>query len=518
MGGLLRFVFITVLALGISPLRAGDTTLVLKKVIRGNLASKSVVHSGNGLFFAQNMMYKHTISIFNRAYLLVKTIPDQVQLADYGISEAKGTYKGAPVEAAFTHKGKYAWVSNYQMWGDGFVNPGCDSCMGGGYDESYLYRINTENFEIEKVIKVGSVPKYVAACDNNKYVLVSNWSSGDVSVIDVESNSEIKRIKAGAFPRGIAIDSKSKYAYVAIMGGTGILKIDLDDFSTSWIREVGRAPRHLCISSNDSVLYVSLNTEGKIARINLNNNAVDKISCAGAPRSMTLSPDDHFLYVVNYSADKVSKIDLELFRLVEQQNTHGEPIGITFDEELKEIWVACYSGSIMVFADKDYNKSFDLSWIMDGVTGMYDRFSDFTGSFLAAKKTKPGNKKEVVMDPVKTKKQDPAPKIKDDESAKEKVRPEPVKTMVENTTPVKGEITPAAGEIYVVVGSFKVEGNAYRLKNRLTDKGYTSVVFRNKNGMMCTALGAFGSVQSAQEALNKVKLVEKMDGWILKVD
>jgi YVTN family beta-propeller protein len=390
-----------------------------------------------------------------------------------------------------------------------------------------LYRINTETFEIEKVIKVGSVPKYVAACDNNKYVLVSNWSSGDVSVIDVESNTEIKRIKAGAFPRGIAIDSRSKYAYVAIMGGTGILKIDLDDFSTSWIREVGRAPRHLCISSNDSVLYVSLNTEGKIARINLNTNVIDKISCAGAPRSMILSPDDHFLYVVNYSADKVSKIDLGLFRLVEQQNTHGEPIGITFDEELKEIWVACYSGSIMVFADKDYNKSFDLSWIMDGVTGMYDRFSDFTGSFLADKKTKPKeNKKDLaVTDAVKTKKQDPAlhnvSQVKDDEPVKEKVRTEPEKTVadpVKTTTPVKGEITPAAGEIYVVVGSFKVDGNAYRLKNRLTDKGYTSVVFRNKNGMMCTALGSFGSVQSAQEALNKVKLVEKMEGWILKVD
>lgn len=488
----------------------GDTTLVLKKIIRGNLSSKSVVHSGNGLFFAQNMMYKHTISVYNRAYLPVKTIPDNVRLSDYGVEGAKGNYRGSPVEAAFTHNGKYAWVSNYYMTGEGFTNPGCDSCSGSAYDESYLYRINTETFSIDNVIKVGSVPKYVAACPNNKYVLVSNWSSGDVSVVEVESNKEIKRIRAGAFPRGIVIDSKSKYAYVALMGSTGILKIDLDDFTTTLIKNVGRAPRHLCISSNDSLLYVSLNTEGKIARINLNNEKIDRISCAGAPRSMVLSHDDRFLYVVNYTADKMSKVDLRTFQVVEQCKTHGEPIGITFDPVSREIWVACYSGSIMVYADKDYNAYLDLSWITESMISFYRNFNSFTGSFLSDKNTKSKvhSSPTDVADKKTIKKQDDKAMVKP--VAKEKT--------FSNEKPVIAgtDISPAAGEIYVVVGSFKIESNAYRLKEKLLGKGYSAVTFRNKSGLLCTALGSYNDINTAREALKKVKDDESINGWILK--
>jgi YVTN family beta-propeller protein len=279
-------------------LKAQDSTLFLKKIIRGGLSPKSVVHSGAGLFFAQNMMYRHTITVYNRDYELIKTINDKIKPKDFGIDTIEGSLTGSPVETAFSHDGKYAWVSNYNMSGNKFINPGCDECYAKTYDDSYLYKINTESLEVEKIIPVGSVPKYVAVSPDNKYVLVSNWSSGDVSIVDVEKSKEIKRINAGRFPRGIVVDSKSKYAYVTVMGSIHVMKIDLVDFTTSWIKNVGGGPRHLCITSNDSTLYVSLNTEGKIAKINLHDGSIEKLACGGSPRSMVMTPDDKFIYVV----------------------------------------------------------------------------------------------------------------------------------------------------------------------------------------------------------------------------
>src|SRR5574337_1071673 len=136
--------------------------LTLEKVIEGDLASKSVVHSGNGLFFAQNMMYRHTISVYNRKFELVKVISDQVNLASFG-QPYKGLYRGAPVEAAFSHSGKFAWVSNYEMTGEGFSRPGNDECTPADKaDTSYVHRINTETMRIQNVVRVGSVPKYIA--------------------------------------------------------------------------------------------------------------------------------------------------------------------------------------------------------------------------------------------------------------------------------------------------------------------------------------------------------------------
>ncbi|MEA2002900.1 MAG: hypothetical protein U9N84_13580, partial [Actinomycetota bacterium] len=62
------------------------TDLRLEQVatITGDIAPKSVVTNGAGLIFAQNMMYRHTITVYNNDYELVATIPDAINLTDFG--------------------------------------------------------------------------------------------------------------------------------------------------------------------------------------------------------------------------------------------------------------------------------------------------------------------------------------------------------------------------------------------------------------------------------------------------
>ncbi len=508
---------------------AQDSTLRLKKVIRGGLSPKSVVHSGNGLFFAQNMMYSHTVRVYNRDYELVKTISDKVKPKDFGIDSIAGTLSGSPVESAFSHDGKYAWVSNYNMSGDKFINPGCDDCSSNKFDDSYLYKINTETFAIEKIITVGSVPKYVAVSPDNKYVLVSNWSSGDVSVVDIEKSKEIKRIKAGRFPRGIVVDSKSKYAYVTIMGSIHILKIDLENFTTSQIKNVGNGPRHLCISSNDSLLYVSLNNEGKIAKINLFNESITKTICGGSPRSMIITPDDKFLYVVNYSINKMSKVDLKKFEVTEQQETKEHPIGITFDSQNNEVWVACYSGCLMVYRDIYYpggSEWYEIFNVKDQLASAFDYFGKMTDSFFASAETK---KTLTVKPKIESKKPEEKLVSKKElavvtEKKKQSVEPK-YKVVSTNTTPVSRPLSAvpnsttlaSEGNIFIIVGSFKVESNASKLTSNLIAKGYIATTIKNKNGMTYAAVGGFKNEETANDTLQKLKSKEGMDAWIYKM-
>lgn len=330
-----------------------SSKMQLEKVLSGRLSPKSVVHSGDGLFFAQNMMYNHTISVYNRQHKLVKTIPDSVNLAKFGYGKFNGNYRGAPVEASFSHNGKYAWVSNYQMYGRGFNNPGSDRCSPAAkHDPSFVYRINTKSLQIEKAIQVGAVPKYVAATPDNRLVLVSNWCSWDLSVVDTNQNKEIKRIKLGAYPRGIAVDAKSQNAYVAIMGSSNIARVDLKNYSVKWFRNVGQAPRHLNIDPNGKYLYATLNSEGRIAKIGLpKGNVIDKVYTGSTPRSMVISQDGERLYVVNYNSNTVSKVRTKDMKVLQSVRVAPNPIGITYDPQTREVWVACYSGQIMVFQD-----------------------------------------------------------------------------------------------------------------------------------------------------------------------
>lgn len=335
-------------------------SLTLIKTITGKISPKSVVYSGNGLFFAQNMMYNHTITIYDRSFNLIKTISDSVKLSNYGHKQYEGIFQGAPVEVAFSEGGKYAWVSNYAMFGKGFSRAGDDICSpASNHDHSYLYKINTNNFLIENVIKVGAVPKYVAVSPNNKYTLVSNWCSYDLSIVDTSKNQEIKKLQLGAYPRGIVVDKNSKFAYVAVMGSFDIAKVNLEDFTINWFRGVGSSPRHLVIDPASKYLYVTLNGEGKIAKIDLNTGkTINKVVTGAAPRSMTISENGEYLYVVNYNSNTVSKVRTIDLKILQTVAVNNNPIGITYDPQTKQLWVACYSGTILIFQDgeKSNNK------------------------------------------------------------------------------------------------------------------------------------------------------------------
>ena len=62
-------------------LRSDRRTLVETRTIWSeDLSPKSIVYVPGGRFFAQNMMYHHTVTVYDRAGNLVRTIPDGVRL------------------------------------------------------------------------------------------------------------------------------------------------------------------------------------------------------------------------------------------------------------------------------------------------------------------------------------------------------------------------------------------------------------------------------------------------------
>jgi YVTN family beta-propeller protein len=326
----------------------------LHHVITGGLSPKSVVHSGNGLFFAQNMMYSHTVSVYDRSFKLVKRLPDTVSAEELGLPRENGKYQGAPVEVAFSHGGRYAWVSNYQMYGRGFNNPGDDTCLADhAHDPSYLYRIDTNGMKIVSVVKVGSVPKYVAVTPDDRWVLVSNWAGKDLSVVDTATNQEVRRLKIGPHPRGIVVDPQGCKAYIAVMSSLDVAILDLKTWKLSWLRGVGNAPRHLSLDPAGRYLYVTLNGEGRVAKVDLTTKkVVARAETGQRPRSQAISADGQFLYVVNYDSGTVSKVRTADMRVIQTAKTNKHPIGVTYDPEARQVWVACYSGSLMVFQDQ----------------------------------------------------------------------------------------------------------------------------------------------------------------------
>ncbi len=331
-----------------------DQKMVLIDSVDGSISPKSVLASDSGLISAHNMMYRHSVTIYdaNNAELIA-TVPDSVVLSDFGYSQYSGTYRGAPVEGAFSPDGKYLYFTNYSMYGKGFTKEGHDTCSpASGYDKSFLSRINLESKKIDAVYPVGSVPKVVQVTPDNKYVLVSNWCSYTVTVISIESGKTVKSIKIGRYPRGIAITKDSRYAFVAEMGGAHIHRIDLSDFSKILI-PIGSNPRAVVLSPDESKLYVTMNLAGKVQAWDLiASKTIKSVKTGAKPRSLDISSDGSALFVVNFNGDTVSKIRTSDMKVIQTIKVCNEPIGVTYDSSTNRTWVACYGGSLKVFENQ----------------------------------------------------------------------------------------------------------------------------------------------------------------------
>lgn len=338
----------------INPVPTDQTKMKLVKTITGGITPKSVRASQTGLVAAFNMMYRHTITIYDvNKMKLVKTVYDKVKLSKFGFTKYTGELRGAPVEGAFSPDGRYLYATNYSMYGGGFGPEGSDLCNSdAGLDDSFLYRINLENYKIDNVYEVGAVPKVVEVTPDNKYVLVTNWCGFSLDVIDVAKDKVIKTIPIGRHPRGIIISPDSKFAYVAEMGGVYIRRVNLDTWKIKKFY-VGSGPRALVLSPDGQYLYLTLNASGSVLKFDLETHKKIKETKTGSQaRSLAISDDGSSLFVVHWGSGTLVKLRSSDMKVLQRVNVCDAPIGVTFDGLTDRTWVGCYRGQIKVYDNR----------------------------------------------------------------------------------------------------------------------------------------------------------------------
>lgn len=472
-----------------------ETHIRKRTELGDGISPKSVVASGNGLFSAQNMMYRHTITFYNDQGIEVAKVKDEVDLNKFTNGKYKGQQvKGAPVEGQFTADGKFLWISNYQMIGAEFTNPGCDDCIGKTYDPSFLYKINTQNYQIENAVEVGSVPKFLAISPDQKILITSNWVSSDVSIVDLEKEIEIKKIHVGPHPRGIAITKDSEFAFVTVMSSTKIAVINLKTFELNYIEKVGGSPRSIVLADHDSTLYISLNTSNEVLKYN--RFTEERTSCATpkGPRSMTLSPDEKYLYVVNYFDNKFTKIATESMKIEAVVSTKNHPIGICGDWKNSEIWVACYTGKIEIFKDFKLDREqnpptlFGLDW---------EKLLAFFGNY-----------EPRGIPPTKNSDSLPMPISKPKLATKKVIRKQVKKEI---------EVSTVGGDFHVIVGAFSSRSNAENKKAELISLGFPAQIIE---GERLIYVSAKSYLTKADAEIGKIsianQLTDKASPWVFQ--
>jgi DNA-binding beta-propeller fold protein YncE len=240
--------------------------------------------------------------------------------------------------------------ANKKMYGDQLVKK---------VTVTYPGTTNKDSFDVP-LIRTGKTPKIISKTADSKYLLVSNWHSYTVSILQLNKDQYpfgkvISTVPVSSIPRGIAVDDKNKKSYVAIMGGASIAVINNETWKKDTIINVASNPRHIVLDTSGH-LFVSYNKLAKVACIDAaTGNTLFTASTHRQPRTIILSKNYKFLFVTCYSGDTVDvfKINDAGFSKIASLPCKGHPVGVDVfeNDEILEAWVCSYSnGSISIFS------------------------------------------------------------------------------------------------------------------------------------------------------------------------
>lgn len=283
---------------------------------------------------------------------------------DYNKSRPIASFQEKPVEACFSHDDKILWVSLHNA--DGIVPIWVDDFSENNAKATQSQKIKPvtviypgsnkkDSFSVP-LIETGKTPKVISRTADSKYLLVSNWHSRNVSVLEMDETTSpygkvISEVPVSAIPRGIAVDDKNKKSFVAIMGGSSLAVINNETWKSDTILNVWSSPRHIVMDTSGH-LFVSYNSLGTIACLNAaTGKQLFTAKTHAQPRTIVLSKNHKFIFVTCYTSDYVDvyKINADNFEKVSSLPCAGHPVGVDIfeNDNTLEAWVCSYSNGLI---------------------------------------------------------------------------------------------------------------------------------------------------------------------------
>ena len=263
---------------------------------------------------------------------------------DYKAHQPIKSYAQKPVECDFSGNGRFLWISLHNAaaivvydTAQGPIVPNLP------YERLQVTDCITGNSSEQAAIMIptGKTPKVIKVTPDEKYVLVANWHSSSVSVVDMETYKNVKNIRVGGkiqyIPRGIAVSSDSLKAYVANMRGGTVSVIDLTTLEVIDDIPVTPNPRHIILSKDQRTLYVSDNINGKIIAFDLiAKKKINEIFIGKYARTIALSPDEQYVFGVSHDEGKLVVVDTGSFDIVYKKDV-PYPMGLAVTPDGRQL-------------------------------------------------------------------------------------------------------------------------------------------------------------------------------------
>ncbi len=104
--------------------------------------------------------------------------------------------------------------------------------------------------------------------------LVSNETSGTISLIDIDKDAVVGEINTGGKPRGAAVQQARKQIYVSEQASNSLLVIDIDKRAVVKKIELGESPEGVYISRDGTLVTASVELTNTVAFVDTARNEI----------------------------------------------------------------------------------------------------------------------------------------------------------------------------------------------------------------------------------------------------
>ena len=277
------------------------------------------------------------------------------------------TFMGKPVEATFSHAGRYLWVPYYRRTYDN-----------NAVEPSAMAIIDTREDKIVKLMETGPLPKMVATSHDGKTLAVTHWGNNTVGLIDISSpnpddwhytkllivdyelplnfgNRHVNRdTESGYCLRGTVFTPDDQYLIVCCMGGAGGLAV-IDVKNQKYLgRMQGMMGNVRHILLNDGYIYLSINSSGYVQRIKLDKfmeaakhmtnehgriDGWENCKVGAGARTIEISPSGKYIFAACNNASRLCVVDTRTMQMIAEIAVDSYPVGLDISNDGRYVLV-----------------------------------------------------------------------------------------------------------------------------------------------------------------------------------
>lgn len=176
--------------------------------------------------------------------------------------------------------------------------------------------------EVVSRLAVGAKPYEQTFSQDGKYLFVSNSFSDNLSVIDTKELEVIATVSVGRDPRGMGV--LGRFLYVASFDDGVLSVVSVDSLSEVGQVLIGGRPNEVLSDEKRGRLYVTDSFNNQVVIVEGAQGIVLKrVEVDEFPLGMTIDRAGQKLYVVGYSRNTISVVDLERLQLDQVITTTG---------------------------------------------------------------------------------------------------------------------------------------------------------------------------------------------------